>query len=149
MRRMTIAFLGAATLALTACGSGGTFADKPRPALPVQLSVYINDARVSVSPNDVGAGPVQFVVTNQAARAESLQIQPAGGSGALADTGPISPQAVASVTVTLNSGGYTIAASAGNGSGTDATASAPQSLAPAQLHIGPPRQNADNALLQP
>ena len=31
-------------------------ANKPRPAAPVNLTVYVNDARVSISPNSVGGG---------------------------------------------------------------------------------------------
>ena len=39
--------------AASSCGGGSTFANKPRPATPVNLTVYINNARVSVSPSSV------------------------------------------------------------------------------------------------
>ncbi len=134
----------AGALALTGCGSGGMFANKPRPALPVNLTVYINDQRVSVSPASVGAGPVQFIVTNQASRNEALTVH--SGGGALANTGPINPGATAQVTVDFRSGEYTIA--------TDAPAANPYlhagaAIHPATLHIGPARPSASNALLQP
>ena len=80
-------------LLLTACGgSSGSFQNKPRPPVPVNLTVYINSARVSVSPSSVGAGPVVFIVTNAAQQTESLLIQSADGSHTLANTGPINPQ---------------------------------------------------------
>ena len=72
MRTTTIGILGISSIALAGCGSSKTFANRPRPPVPVNLTVYINNARVSVSPHAVGAGPIVFIVTNQAARAESL-----------------------------------------------------------------------------
>src|SRR5437764_394350 len=95
-------------LVLAGCGSSSPFANKPRPATPVNLTVYVNDSRVSVSPSSVGAGPVIFIVTNQASKTESVTIQSAGANQALATTGPINPQATAEVTVDFQSGDYTI-----------------------------------------
>ncbi|MGZ4305288.1 MAG: hypothetical protein ACXVEW_06645, partial [Solirubrobacteraceae bacterium] len=92
MRTTTIGILGVSAIALAGCGSSKTFANRPRPPVPVNLTVYINNARVSVSPQAVGAGPIVFLVTNQAARAESLAIQRKGGAGTIANTGPINPQ---------------------------------------------------------
>jgi len=54
-------------LVVSACGSaGGQSPSASRPANPVNLTVYVNDSRVSVSPTRVGAGPITFIVTNQA-----------------------------------------------------------------------------------
>ena len=80
----------------------GSFANDPRPPSPVNLSVYIDNSRVSLSPQSVGAGPVVFIVTNQADKSESLAIVHKGRTSiadALADTGPINPQATAQVKV--------------------------------------------------
>ena len=38
------------TVAIAGCGSSGHFANHPSPPTPVNLTVYINNARVSVSP---------------------------------------------------------------------------------------------------
>src|ERR1700758_4033073 len=104
MRTRTFATLTVMTVAVAVavagCGGGTQFANKPRPSAPVTLSVYVNDARVSVSPNTVGAGQIIFIVTNQASKTESLSIHPSGNPGrSLASTGPINPQATAQVTV--------------------------------------------------
>ncbi len=139
----------AAVLALAGCGSSTKFANKPRPAVPVDLTVYINNDRVSISPAKVGAGEVIFIVTNQADKAESLTVHPAGDSSRqLASTGPIQPQATAQVTVDLrNQGEYTVAtAPSGQSQAELATAT---KIQPAALHIGPPRANSSNVLLQP
>jgi hypothetical protein len=136
----------AGSLALAGCGGGASFANKPRPAVPVNLTVYINDQRVSVSPARVGAGPVQLIVTNQASRNEAMTVV-GSGSGTLADTGPINPGATAQVTVDFRTGDYLIATSRPIGSDAQRAAQAP--IHPATLHIGPPRPSANNALLQP
>jgi len=140
-----------AAAALTGCGSsGGHFANLPRPPAPVNISVYINDQRVSVSPNSVGAGPVQLIVTNQASSAESLTVVPAGVSAAqpLADTGPISPQATAQVTVDLTPpGDYTVGI-APTGT-TQAAAATPTGIQPAIVHVGKARAGSSSQLLQP
>lgn len=142
--------LALAAVALTGCGSGGShFANQPRPASPVNVTVYINDQRVSISPTKVGAGPVDFIVTNQAGQAQSIQILPAGASAAqpLASTGPISPQATAQVNVTLGKGHYTVGTGPeGQTEAAQATHSGPQ---PATLDIGHPRPSASNQLMSP
>jgi hypothetical protein len=150
MRRMTIGILGVTVLACTGCGSSSKgLARAPRPAAPVNLTVYINDKQVSVSPSSIGAGPITFIVTNQASRAQSLQIEPEGSAsgGPLADTGPISPQATAEVKVDAPEGNYTVS-TAGAGTSQAQTATG-TGVHAARLHIGPPRPSADNLVLQP
>jgi hypothetical protein len=138
MRRRTIGMLAASALGLTACGSTSSGATTPRPAAPVNLTVYIVNSSVSVSPSSVGAGAVTFIITNQANQAESLAIARSGSSDGkpLADTGPINPQATAQVTVDFNSqGSYSLS----TGGGVQA----------ASIHVGAPRSNSDNQLLAP
>jgi hypothetical protein len=151
MRTRTFATLTvtAVAVAVAGCGGGTHFANKPRPPTPVNLAVYVNDARISVSPNKVGAGQIILIVTNQASKTESLSIHPSGRPGqSLASTGPINPQSTARITVEL--GGprdYTIAAGkAGTSQAARATSSPIQ---PVRLHVGKPRPSASNALLQP
>jgi len=150
MRRRTIemlavsGMLAVSALAVSACGGTSTAATTPRPPAPVNLTVYIDNSRVSVSPSSVGAGPVTFIITNQASQAESLQILPPGSSGGqpLANTGPINPQAAAQVTVDFSfQGTYSVGAD-GGGAGSGSTRAA-------SIHVGAPRPSSDNQLLQP
>jgi hypothetical protein len=133
-------------LAFTGCGGGKTYANKPRPATPVNLTVYINNARVSASPASVGAGEVVFIITNQASRTTSLTIHASGNiAQALADSGPINPQGTDQVTVDFRSpGDYVLSAAAGSSS--DASSA---SIAPATVHVGRPRASSSGQLMQP
>jgi hypothetical protein len=137
--------LAVSALAVSACGSTSQGATTPRPPAPVNLTVYIDNHRVSLSPSSVGAGPVAFIITNQASQAESLSILPTGSAAgqALANTGPINPQATAQVTVDFSSSGaYSV--STGGGQGDSGS-----SIRAAKLTVGKARGNGNNQLLQP
>lgn len=146
MRKATVG-IAALTLLAAGCGSGAHFANKSRPPTPVDSTVYINNSRISVSPNSIGAGPVVFTITNQASRTETLAFQRVGGGSTVASSAPINPQTTTQVTVDFSSGNYTITTSGRGGS--DAANATPSSIQAAALHIGPPRQNSNGALLQP
>lgn len=149
MSRTTFGMVAFTVLVMSGCGNSKTFADKPRPAIPVNLTVYVNNARVSVSPDSIGAGEVVFFVTNQSRKAQSITIRPAGASApSLARTGPINPQETAQVTVEFSHpGSYQVAAV--NGGSSDAAAATPPSIHPASLRVGAPRPGSTNQLLQP
>ncbi|MDQ6836221.1 MAG: hypothetical protein M3016_08550 [Actinomycetota bacterium] len=140
--------VGVAALSVAACGSvGGKAATDLRAPTPINLTVYVNDSRVSVSPSSVGAGPVVFIVTNQASGAEALAISRAGDGHPLASTAPINPQGTTQVSVNFRPGEYTIA-TAGSGA-TDAQQSFPSSIRAASIHIGHQRKDSSSTLLQP
>ncbi len=146
MRRTTFGTIAVTVAVVSGCGSSAKFANKPRPATPVDLTVYVNDARVSVSPARVGAGEVIFIVTNQADKAESVTVNNTGG--ALASTGPIQPQGTAQVTVNLAQPGDYVVATAPSGQ-TQAELATTARIAPAAVHVGSPRPSSSNTLLQP
>ena len=140
--------LGASAMAISACGSsGGKSPVAATPAPPINLAVYINDSRVSISPRAIGAGPVVFVVTNQASHSESLSISPAGKSRAVASTAPINPQGTTQVSVNFSPGNYTVAT--GPHGSTDASLTQPSSIRPALVHVGHARPSGNNDLLEP
>ena len=147
MRRWTSGIFAVIALTAAGCGGGATFANKPRPPTPVNLTVYINNARVSVSPSAVGAGPVVFIVSNAADQTVSLNIGNSDGSS-IGTTGPINPQSTAQVTVDFRDPGtYTV--SAGKSGKTQAEQHQPSSIASATLRIGKQRASASSQLLQP
>jgi hypothetical protein len=149
MRIRTIVTVGASALAVTACGSsGGKAASRAGAPTPVNLAVYVNNSRISVAPQVVGAGPVIFVVTNQASHSEALAITRGPASThPLASTAPINPQGTTQVTVDFKPGEYTISTAAHGR--TDAQRSRGTPIAPASLHIGRMRASSANSLLQP
>lgn len=147
--------LALAAVTAGGCGSGGGhFVNDPRPPSPQNVTVYISDQRVSISPSSLGAGPVVFIVTNQASQAVSMKIFPSGTSSActrrtaVACTGPISPQATAQVTVDLNAH-TTYEVSTSVKASTEAAAATATPVQPALLHIGKERPSASNQLLSP
>jgi hypothetical protein len=146
MRTRTIGQSAIIALILTACGSaGGQSPSVARPPNPVNLTVYVNDSHVSVSPAHVGAGPITFIVTNQASQAESLAISKGGST--LASTAPINPQGTTQVSVNFKPGRYVIGTGAQGMN--DAQRSKQSSIRPASLHIGRERESSSNSVLQP
>jgi len=137
--------LAGTALAVSACGSSSPAATTPRPPAPVNLTVFIDNSRVSVSPTVVGAGPVEFIITNQASQAESLAILRRGASAGqpLASTAPINPQATSQITVNFSLPGSYSVATGGDGPGSGSAIRA------ASIHIGAKRASSDNQLLQP
>jgi len=149
MRIRTIVTVGASALAATACGSaGGKAASRVGQPTPVNLAVYVNDSRISVSPRAIGAGPMVFVVTNQASRSEALAISAVSRRlHPLAFTAPINPQGTTQVSVDFKPGDYTISTAAHGR--TDAQLARASSITPASLHIGRKRASSSNSLLEP
>ncbi len=148
MRIRIFGIVGGCVLAVSACGgAAGKSASQLRAPVPVNLTVYVNNARISVSPSSVGAGPVIFIVTNQASQAEALAISKSGQGHPLASTAPINPQGTTQLSVDLRPGSYTVGPAA-QGS-TDASLSQPAPLRSAQVQIGRPRPSSSNDLNQP
>jgi hypothetical protein len=146
MRTRTLGQLAITALIVSACGSaGGKSASLSRPPNPINLTVYVNDSKVSVSPAKVGAGPITFIVTNQASHAEALAISMDGST--LASTAPINPQGTTQVSVDFKPGKYTIATGAQGRN--DAQLSKQASIRPASIHIGRERASSSNSVLQP
>lgn len=150
MRRLLYASLtlGALMLALSGCGATRlNFHGQQRQAAPIDLSVYVNNSHMLVSPQKVGAGPVQFNVTNQASRTESVTISRVSGDRrAVASTGPINPNSSAQVTVDFTSGDYSVSTQTICSACDEALRS---SVAPVIVRIGVARTAGDSALLQP
>jgi hypothetical protein len=146
MRIRIIGIVGACAVVAGCGAAGGTAPTQPRPPSPVNLTVYVNDSKVSVSPSKVGAGPVVFIVTNQASKSEQLAISRTGHTSQIASTAPINPQGTTQVAVNFRPGDYTIATQR---HGTDAQLSEQPTIRSASIHIGRERPNGSNELLQP
>ena len=146
MRVRTMGAMAATAVAVAGCGTtGGKSAAVLRPPSPVNLSVYVDNGRISVSPSSVGAGPVVFIITNQASRAEALAVS--DGSHTLASTAPINPQGTTQVTVNTRPGTYTIQAAPHGATDAQLTQSSP--ITPASIHVGRPRPSSSDQVLQP
>lgn len=136
-----------AASALAGCGGGTTFANLPRPAVPVNVSVYVNDQSVSVSPSTVSPGTVTFTITNQSSNAQALDVTPSGGTTATTSTGPISPQGTDQVTVSLRRGQYSVGIAPANAA--QAATASPAGITSGLLTVEGRRPNSNNQVLQP
>lgn len=137
---MRIAAAIVAVLAVAGCGGDDDFENKPRPPVPLQLTGVITDERVTVSPDEVGAGPVVITVSNQTEQSRTLTLE--GGPRNIQErVGPINPLDTATIQKTLERGEYTVKA------GSEKAVA--REVAAADLKIGPPRKSASDRVLLP
>ena len=142
MRRIaTTALLIAGTAcALAGCGdSGEDYANKPRPAAPINVTAAISDKQISISPKEFGAGPVVIIVSNQTGSEQTvtLQTEELGGSqpGIKQSTDPIATRGTGTLKTDLREGSYALSVKNG-----------PK---PAMVEVGPDRKSAQDTLLEP
>ena len=125
---------------LAGCGDEDDYENEPRPPAPIVVSAAVTESRISVSPREFGAGPVNLIVTNQTERAQeiTLETDEIGGTepGIQQRTGPINPGDTASLKADLKQGTYRVA--------TDS-----QNIRAAAIDVGGSRPSAQNELLQP
>ena len=122
------------------CGGGDDFKDKPRPAVPVQLTGAITERAVSVQPNKVGAGPVTLIIANLSDQSHTVTLE-GGPKNVSEQVGPINPQDNARIQETLEEGTYTVKAGSDEASFNE--------IRSATLHIGPPRKSSSDRVLLP
>ena len=125
--------------ALAGCGGGEDYANKPRPATPINVTAAISDKKISLSPKEFGAGPVVIIVSNQtgAEQTLTLQTEELGGSqpGIKQKSDPIAPRGTGTLKVDVREGSYALSTSDG-----------PE---PATFEVGPARKSAQDQLLEP
>ena len=96
---------------------------------------------MTVSPNELGAGPVVITVSNQTEASHTLTLESADGGTIREQVGPINPLDTATLQRTLTQGTYTVKA----GSET----AVPKEIQPATLTIGQDRKSGSGELLLP
>ncbi|MGO9750010.1 MAG: hypothetical protein ACLP22_00525 [Solirubrobacteraceae bacterium] len=140
-------FAAAGALALAGCGSAAP-AEQGVPPAPVSDSVYVDGRAVSLSPSALGAGPVNFLIANQATRTLSVTVARSGPrSPRIAGSRPIGAGFTGTLTVDLKPGSYLVATAISGG--TDAQLAGGDPIAAATLHVGAARASGDSALLTP
>jgi hypothetical protein len=128
---------GLTVVLVAGCGSSD-FKNKPRPAVPIELTGVIQEKKVTVSPNKVGAGPILITVSNQTNDAHTLTLE---GESVRERVGPINPLDTATIQKTLREGTYEVRAGS--------SVAVAHEIKPATLVIGKPRKDSNNQLLTP
>ena len=134
--------LAIAALACGAAGCGGDddFANRPRPATPINVTAAISTSKVSVSPRTFGAGPIVMIISNQtpARQTVTIETEELGGSqpGVRRSTGPIGPNGTGTLQVDVRKGTYAVSVR-------------DRAIEPASVEVGDPRKSAQDELLQP
>ena len=114
------------------------FENRARPPVPVELTGVIQEDRVTVSPDKQGAGAIQITISNQTKDAHTVTLE---GDEVSERVGPVNPLDTATIQKTLKPGQYEVRAGS--------SAATPKEIAPAQLTIGPKRDDSNDKLLLP
>jgi hypothetical protein len=129
-----LAVLGTLALAVAGCGSE-EHPNDPKIPDPIETTVRIDDdGRVTVSPDNFGAGLVVFQISNQSNADAQFSLE----GPVTAETNPIPAGGTSEVKVDLQPGAYQVAAT---GVGLKAKSST--------LFVGPERESAKDELLLP
>ena len=103
--------LALCALALAAAGCGeDDFENEPRPPTPKQLTGVITEERVTVSPDEIGAGPIEITVSNQTQMPHTITLESTDGGTIREQSSPINPLDTATIQRTLEPGLYTVSA---------------------------------------
>jgi hypothetical protein len=126
-------FAAALVAALVVAGCGrDDFKNDPRPPIPAEVSVKIAKDGVAVSPNEFGAGIVNFTIANLTTQPGTLAIH----GPVDADSSEIPPTGTGTIKVEMKTGSYEASVS-----GTP--------VRPFSFTVGPERASGQNDLLLP
>lgn len=131
-----IGILGASAMLVSGCGTSTvTFKNKLRPPAPINVTGFVSNSRVMISPRSFGAGPINLYVTNAASQSVSLTVRKANGSP-VADLQSVNPDTPGVVKFNITPGDYQVVANQ-------------PGIRPAELHVGSERSGGSSAGLQP
>jgi hypothetical protein len=139
VRRRVLVLAAALSCGVAGCGGGSDYANKPRPATPINVTAAISTKKVSVSPKTFGAGPIVVVISNQTGTPQTLtlQTQELGGSkpGLKVSSDPIGPRDTGTMKVDVREGSYELSARGG--------------VKAASVEVSKDRKSAQDELLEP
>ena len=122
---------------LASCGDDD-FTNDPREAVAVDLTGVIQSDKVTVSPAEVGAGPVVITISNQTDDPHEIFLR---GGSVDASVGPVAPTSAATIRRTLARGDYEVSVGS--------EAAVPREIKPAKLRVGADRKSGSEDLALP
>lgn len=129
--------LGASILVVlggAGCGGGEDFANEPRPPVALEITGVITDQRLTVAPDQFGAGPVNLTISNQTPDSHTIILE--GEEIEPEEVGPINPMDTATIQKTLAEGTYEVSAESREAVLSD--------IAPAEIDVGPERSTGSD-----
>ena len=130
---------GLAIAAAIVAGCGGEdFKNEARAPIREALTGVIQNDKVTVSPSEIGAGPVEITISNQTKADHTVTLE---GESIVERQGPVAPGDTLTIQKTLTQGSYEVKAGSEK--------AVPREIRPAVLRIGKERKNSNNDLLLP
>jgi hypothetical protein len=139
LRALTASVLTTAAMALAGCGSEPDYKNDPRPPTPINISAAISPDKVTVSPQQFGAGPVTFLIANLTDDTQEVTVETtdlSNKAGIKQTTSPINPQGTATLKVDVKEGEYVVRTKS-------------SSIREAHISVGAERASSQDTLLQP
>jgi hypothetical protein len=137
--RRALILAAALCCGVSACGGDSDYANKDRPASPINVTAAISTKKVSISPKTFGAGQIVLIISNQTGTPQTLtfQTQELGGSkpGIKQRSNEIGANDTGTLKVDVRAGSYEISAAKG--------------VEPARVTVGKARRSAQDQLLEP
>jgi hypothetical protein len=134
LRALAIIALALLAAVGTGCGSDDEARSEERPPVPLNISVNLDQDRITASPASFGAGPITLLIANQSRAAQTVTLD---GPRLRRSVGPINPQDTATLRLRVLQGEHTLSAEESAG------------LREATLTVGPERPSAQSDLLLP
>ena len=129
---LTAAIAAGAGLVASGCGAED-HANEPRPPVPIEVTVRVDDRGVAVSPDEFGAGLVVMTISNQSDDPAQIAVEgPTAGEDSV-----IAPGQVGTFKFDFEEGKYEVSA------GEESAAR------PDEVTVGPPRASSQNEVLLP
>lgn len=112
-RITSFALLPLAALVAAGCGSNARTANELRPPLPIQIDASLMPKKISISPNQIGGGPVTLIVSNLTGSDQRITFganSPSGASDLRIDSqsATIAPTNTALMKADLTDGTYSL-----------------------------------------
>jgi hypothetical protein len=140
-RKTSLTLLPLVALIFAGCGTKERTANELRPPLPIQLNASLMPKKISLSPGQIGGGPVTLIVSNLTATEQRITFganSPSGTSELRIDSqsATIAPNDTATMKAELSDGTYSLSVEG-------------ESIPTAVLNVSGERPSAQNDLMLP
>lgn len=126
--------------ALAGCGQKDYLREPARAPLPIQITGVITPQEVTISPDNIGGGPIVLLISNQDDVSHTVIFE---GGQTREQVGPINPDDAATITTDVSQGPYTVRA------GSERAVAPGEAIEAGQLIVGQRRPTGEDDLLRP